>query len=391
MKRPLLTILLVLPLAACRATPDYGRPLEPGQPALQLVALEALDLPIAKEWAAREEIVPALERSIAWTRRRHAEQFFPMAGIEHARALASLERFRDLLLFSENATEFERSIRAEFDAYASAGWDSHGGGVFFTGYCTPLLRGSLVRTPRFRYPLYAKPPDLEKNKEGKTLGWRTAGGLVPFPTRASIERRGLLENRDLELAWLEDPIDAYIAHVNGSAFIELPNGDLHRLGYSAKNGRAYASLGKALIEAGTVPAEEMNLDAIRKWASSAPTEAVMELMHANESYVFFQPIMGNPHGSLDVEVTAERSIATDKTLFPRGALVFVDAELPGRFSDPRPFRQFLFDQDTGGAIQTAGRADIYFGIGDEAEARAGNVKAPGQMYYFFLKSDLPLP
>ena len=45
----------------------------------------------------------------------------------------------------------------------------------------------------------------------------------------------------------------------------------------------------------------------------------------------------------------------------------------------------MFDQDTGGAIRTAGRADIYLGMGPEAEHRAGSTRSTGQLYYFFLK------
>lgn len=382
---------LIAPLAllaslagACR-TPDYTRPLGPGEPALIRVDLERLDLPLEQEWHARESILPALENSIAWTRRPHAERFFPAAGIDHTRALASLERFHELLLESHDAAEFARRFEAEFDAYVSAGWNGRGGGVLFTGYCTPLLPGNLERTPRYRYPLYAKPDDLEKDSAGKTLGWRTVGGLVPFPSRRAIEANGLFEDRGLELVWLEDPLDAYIAHVNGSAFVELPDGELFRLGYSAKNGRPYRSLGAELVLAGEIPAERMSLRAIRDWAAATPREEVIELLRANESYVFFQPIDGNPHGSLDVEVTGERSLATDKTLFPRGALVFVDAEVPDRNGRMAPFRKLLFDQDTGGAIRTAGRADIYLGVGPEAEERAGHVQSEGQLYYFFLK------
>ncbi len=385
MKRALVTSLLVLlPLGAC-TTPDYTRELGPGDPAILWVDIERLDLPLESEWAVRAEILPALDRSIHWTKRKHAEQFFPSSGIDHARALASLERFRALLAESTSGAVFAKRFVEEFDAYVSAGWNGKGGGVLFTGYCTPILPGSLEKSPRHAYPLYAKPPDLEKDKSGKTLGWRTAGGLVPYPARRAIEAANLLEGQGLELAWLEDPIDAYIAHVNGSAFIELPSGEMYRLGYSAKNGRSYTSLGKELVADGVVPKEKMGLAAIREWAAGASPGELMEYLQRNESYVFFQPIDGNPHGSLDEEVTAERSVATDKTLFPRGALVLVEAKLPSPYGGEEEFSQFLFDQDTGGAIRTAGRADIYFGIGPAAEQLAGQVQSPGQLYYFFLK------
>ena len=45
----------------------------------------------------------------------------------------------------------------------------------------------------------------------------------------------------------------------------------------------------------------------------------------------------------------------------------------------------MMDQDTGGGIRTAGRADIYLGIGDDAESIAGNTLVEGQLYYLFLK------
>ncbi|MFT5284458.1 MAG: membrane-bound lytic murein transglycosylase A [Planctomycetota bacterium] len=376
--------LLVLGSSACQ-TPNYGRPLDAGAPALVRVDIASLELPISYQWEERDEILPALERSIAWTRRKHAEQFFPIAGVEHSLALASLERFHQILDESFDRDDFERAIYEEFDAFKSAGWDSKGGGVLFTGYCTPLLIGNLTRTERYNIPLYSKPPGLVKDKRGKTLGLETDRGLDRFPSRRSIDGNGLFENQGLELAWLEDPIDAYIAHVNGSAFVELPNGEQIKLGYSAKNGRPYSSLGKHLIEAGYVPAEDMNLSAIRNWAEETPDHSVSELLNRNQSYVFFQPIEGNPHGSLDVEVTAGRSLATDKSLFPRGALVFVDSEVPNVYGRSIRFQQFMFDQDTGGAIRTAGRADIYLGIGPDAEAQAGGLQSPGQLYYFFLK------
>jgi membrane-bound lytic murein transglycosylase A len=81
-----------------------------------------------------------------------------------------------------------------------------------------------------------------------------------------------------------------------------------------------------------------------------------------------------------VEVSPGRTIATDKTLFPRGAVAFVT----GPAHEPIVNR-FQFDQDTGGAIRTAGRADLYLGVGPEAEEQAGQTKIEGQLYYLFLK------
>jgi membrane-bound lytic murein transglycosylase A len=124
---------------------------------------------------------------------------------------------------------------------------------------------------------------------------------------------------------------------------------------------------------------------MRQWAAEHPRE-VPKYLARNARYVFFTEIAGNPRGSLNVEVTAERSLATDKSLFPRGAVVFVDTRIGNTRSIGKRFNQFMLDQDTGGAIRTAGRADIYLGKGPAAERLAGTTQAEGQLYYLFLKS-----
>lgn len=393
MKNPTSSLLVLLVLAASTAcvtpsatAPDYGRPLPAGADAL--IPLHAGDArpDVRIQWMARRDILPALDRSISWTRKPSAQGYFPIAGIDHERALKSLERFREILTTSNSSAEFARHVDSEFEVYRSAGWDGLGGGVLFTGYCTPIVDGSLQRDATYRYPLYSLPADLLKGPNGEILGQKTAAGVTDYPTRLEIERQRLLADQGLELVWLKDPIDSYIAHVNGSAVVRLPDGSLFRLGYAGKNGRPYSSLRYALEEAGEIQPGDPGLPALRAWGARTPESRVMSYLRQNESYVFFTPIEGEPHGSLNVPVSAERTLATDKSLFPRGALVFVDTRLPDVSGTRKiPFRQLMLDQDTGGAIRTAGRADIYLGVGEEAELRAGTTVAEGQLYYFFLK------
>ena len=108
--------------------------------------------------AAEGRIAPALERSSEWTRSRHAAQFFPITGITHERALASLERFADLLEVTRSPEDFARRYEEDFTDYKSAGWAGAGGGVLFTGYCTPILPGSLTRGGPYQPALPALPP-----------------------------------------------------------------------------------------------------------------------------------------------------------------------------------------------------------------------------------------
>ncbi|MCY2959110.1 MAG: MltA domain-containing protein [Planctomycetota bacterium] len=370
-------------LAACSSTkPDYSKELPEGAPALLPLGPNEKRPDFQADFAQRDEILPALEQSIAWTKKKTSAKWFPIEGVSSARALASLERFRDLLTTSKTAEEFDRRIGDDFTVYKSAGWNGQGGGVLFTAYCTPILAGSPVATAEYRYPLYALPPDLVKGSEGEILGQKVGNATQPYPVRRVIEATGMLEKKNLELAWLADPVDAYIAHVNGSAFIRQPDGEMLKLGYAGKNGREYASLGKALIDAKELPKDGVNLAAIRAWAKKNPAK-VQEFLNKNDSFVFFQPIEGNPHGSLNVPVTGNRSIATDKRLFPRGALTWAEGHAGTDYGVE--LGRFLFDQDTGGAIRTAGRADVYVGVGDEAEKIAGATRQEGQLYYLFLK------
>lgn len=382
-----ISLLCLLSLVSCVSAPpekDFNRQLPFGAPAL-LPVLDESEWPDLREgFRHREELLGALERSIDWMTLPSSESFFPIEGVSHARAQASLERFRTLLLESPSAESFDAALHREFDLYMSAGWDGRGGGVLFTGYYTPILDGSLVETATHHYPLYGLPNDLVKGSGGAILGRSTDAGLEPYPTRATIEASGMLRGKGLELVWFANPLDAFIAHVNGSAIVRLTDGSEERFGYAGNNGREYTSLARELVAAGELTASDCNLPALRRWARENP-DKVDRFLARNERYVFFTPIDGNPRGSLNVEVTEGRTLATDKTIFPRGGVVFVTTHPPGaRYVDGLPLSRFLLDQDTGGAIRTAGRADVYFGIGEGAEELAGEMKAEGQLYYLFL-------
>ena len=367
---------------------DYGKPLPPGWPAL----LEVTDLTewpnLSKDWRRREELLPALDRSIDWFKKDSSTSFFPMEGVSHERAFASLTRYRELLVQSHSAYTFRWNVENEFQLMKSAGWNGKGGGVLFTAYCTPIFAGSLAQSEEFSYPLYATPEDLVKGEAGSILGRTTEAGLTEaYPTRKAIEAGGLLEGRGLELVWLTSAMDVFIAHVNGSAFVRLPDNSMARFGYGANNGHEYTSLGRALVAAGELKEDRISLPAIREWAKSNP-QRVDEFLQLNDRYVFFSEIEGNPSGSLGFEVEAYRTLATDKAIFPRGGLCFVDTPAEwAELTSGVEVHHTLLDQDTGGGIRTAGRADIYLGVGDDAEALAGETIVEGQLYYLFLKEE----
>jgi membrane-bound lytic murein transglycosylase A len=364
---------------------DYYRPLPPGTPALRKIT-DPSRLPDFRGdfLQDREGFLKALGLSIKYFSYPSSRRYYPLQGITHARAAASLVAFRELYESASSGEDLQRRIVEMFDVYESVGCDDLGT-VLFTGYYTPIFDASLMPDSEYRWPLYSLPPDLVKGPEGECLGRRLEDGTVaPYYSRAEIDGGALAGH---ELVWLKDRFSAYVCTVQGSARLRLPDGSWFNVGYAGNNGVEYASIGEMLVAAGRLPRERLSLSGLTELFAREP-QLMDEYLPRNPRYVFFEQSEGEPAGSLGVAVTARRTIATDKTLFPRGCLAFVTTLVPSSSAGAArqgPFRRFMLDQDTGGAIRAAGRCDIYLGVGDEAGRIAGYTMNEGRLYYLFLK------
>lgn len=235
--------------------------------------------------------------------------------------------------------------------------------ALFTGYYEPELRGSPVRTPRYAWPVYRRPPEL---RDG-----------VQWYSRQEIESRGILAGRGLELAWVEDPVDLFFLQIQGSGRIRMPDGKVMRVGYAGQNGYPYRSVGQELVRRGVFTIDEVSAQQIRAWVRRNGA-AGTALLNANPSYVFFRkiadlPAEKGPIGAMGRSITTLRSVAVDPKFTPLGAPVWIEKD------GAAPLRRLMVAQDTGGAIKGAQRADIFFGSGDAAGDAAGTVKDPGRM------------
>lgn len=263
----------------------------------------------------------------------------------------------------------------------------------FTGYFAPEYDGSANHTEKYNYPLYGLPEDLKildlgkfsTALRGKTITGRVKDGeFIPYNDRETIDR-GVLNDKKLELVWLKDPVDVFFMHIQGSGVIRYENGDRKTFGYAGKNGKAYHSIGKFLIENKEITRKDMSMQAIRAWITQNPMQA-KALMWKNPSYVFFRTLDKEaPVGSMAVELTAGRSIAIDRKYVPLGMPLWLDLNPAGRDGDP--IQRLVIAQDTGGAIKGRVRADIYWGIGEDAGRMAGPMKDRGR-YYFLLPNRL---
>lgn len=337
-------------------------------------------------------LLEALDRSLSWFDGPSSLPAYPFAApeITHERARAGVAAFRAVLKSSTNAAEFRVRLAQEFDLFASVGSDGQGT-VLFTGYYTPVFRASRIRTGEYRYPLYGRPPDLVLEAESaRALGRAVKGAIVPYPTRAEIERDPeALGLAGREIAWLASELDAFLVQVQGSARLDLDEGGApFQVGYAGSNGRPYTSIGRLLVEDRKIERGRATLPAIRAYFGAHPGE-LGAYLGRNDRFVFFRetPPENWPEGSLGFPVTPLRTLATDKTIFPRGGVVFVQTTLATADGGGRPFEQFMVDQDTGGAILAPGRADLYLGTGDAAGEVAGRQSSRGRMSFFVLKPE----
>ena len=236
-----------------------------------------------------------------------------------------------------------------------------------TGYYEPVLTGSLTADDQYRYPIYGKP-------ESASVG--------------SLSRKEIAENpqalaADI-IAWTNNPYDLFFLHIQGSGLISFDNGTQKSLVYAGNNNHEYTSIGKVLIQSGEMQKEKISMQTLKKWLHDHPEKSV-DVMHKNQRFIYFKLTEkdineSGPRGSLNVPLTALRSIAIDPNQVTLGSPIWLDTTLPEGADQPTAFKRLVFAQDTGAAIKGRIRADVFFGRGEQAEFLAGNMNQTGKMY-----------
>jgi len=264
-----------------------------------------------------------------------------------------------------------------------------------TGYYEPLLHGSRVRTDRYRYPIYGVPQDLlvidlatvyPELKNRRLRGRIEGNRVVPYASRADIEKDGGAPGS--AIAWVDDAIEVFFLHIQGSGQVELEGGERMRVGYAEQNGHPFRSLGRLLIERREIAPERASMQGIKDWARRNPRK-VQEFLDANPSYVFFRELprdLSGPIGALGVPLTAERSIAVDPRVVPLGVPVYLATTYP---NTREPLNRLTVAQDTGGAIAGAVRVDFFWGFGDAAGNQAGKMRQAGRIWVLLPKGYTP--
>lgn len=272
----------------------------------------------------------------------------------------------------------------------------------FTGYYEPTLHGSTRKHGHYTVPIYGRPNDLvnvnlgdfKPDLEGERIVGRVDKNqtLVPYYDREDIED-GAIKKQHTEIVWVDNAVDAFFLHIQGSGRIKLDNGRTLRVGYAAENGQPYVAIGKALVERGALNKDNVSMQSIRDWLEKNPRDAA-DVMDINTSYIFFQKLKGDdgpldgPIGAEGVSLTPRRSLAVDRKLVPYGVPIWLDAEDP---DGQQNIQRLMVAQDTGGAITGAVRGDFFWGAGDEAAHKAGLMKSKGQAWVLLPKQTAPEP
>lgn len=342
----------------------------------------------------------ALRRNLEYLKKIPMDRSFEYGPDDYTAqdVLESQEAFLSLISEGLDAEEFNRRLRKEFKIYRAAGRPGNNR-VLFTGYFEPVFEARLSQDDTFRHPIYRKPDDLVKidlslfsdELRGKSIIARIEGNkVIPYYSRRQIALERSLEGRNLEIAWLKDPVDVAFLQIQGSGRLELGEGKTMSVGYAEKNGHPYRAFGRYLVDKGLLRMEEVSMQNIRKCLSDHP-EIVDEALSYNPSYVFFRTLGdGLALGSLNIPITPERTVAIDSKLFPPGALAFMRSKKPklndrGEIGGWQDFSRFVLSQDTGGAIRGAGRADLFWGSGNYAELAAGHMKHEGELFVLIKK------
>ncbi len=261
-------------------------------------------------------------------------------------------------------------VVARFQPYRVESLDGNPDGML-TSYFEPMLDGARQQGNGFAIPLYKAPASLGQRK--------------PWYTRQQIETHpgAQAELQDKVIAWVNDPVDAMVLHIQGSGRVRVQEADgstrLIRVAYAATNDQPYKSIGRWLLDQGLV--RDATWPGIKAWIAANP-QRVNELLWSNPRYVFFkeEPLSPldaefGPNGAQGVPLTPGRSIAVDRLSIPYGTPVWMSSTGP-----TVQLNRLVMAQDTGSAILGAVRADYFAGWGHEAGDFAGRVKQPLRLW-----------
>jgi membrane-bound lytic murein transglycosylase A len=242
--------------------------------------------------------------------------------------------------------------------------------VHYTAYYSPILKASLTKSLNYPYGIYQKPKNDNLRRS----------------TREQILFEGALENLGLNLFYVQDLFDLYILHVEGGGVVEI-NGKHQNISYQGHNSNKFNFISKYMRSNGMITGSSVKEQ--KEYLEKHP-EVWRDVYTSCPGFIYFQKTTTTPLGMENIPLTDHRSLAQDKKYFPRkGLLSYVMFKKPVKQLNNSyklvPYSRFYVDQDTGSAIRGIARADLYFGIGDEAGKKSETINSSGSIIYLVKK------
>jgi membrane-bound lytic murein transglycosylase A len=262
--------------------------------------------------------------------------------------------------------------------------------IIATGYHHINLTGSYKKDDVYKYPIYKEPTDLvtvnlQNFEETKDINKILYGRLenqkfIPYYTREEIEN-GILKNKNLEILYLTSKLDILYLQIQGSGKITLPNNKEIYIKYKSKNGHKFKGIGGILANNNYLKNNELSKEKIYNFFINNKDKIDFILNH-NKSFIFFEINTKKEVIGSFLPLIKERSIAIDNNIYPYGFLFFLITVYGNTKKD---FNKLVISSDTGSAIKTAERIDLYFGEDSEAEYYANQMKNKSKLYILLPK------
>ncbi|WGL58625.1 MltA domain-containing protein [Pigmentibacter sp. JX0631] len=344
---------------------------------------------LLEERSKYENFLLAIDSNLKWLSRKKNDSNFNYGNIAFKTSdyICTINYFQEELK-EKNSLEVSL-VKKYFDIYKVKNKDNYN--VLYTGYYIPYANASEVKTNKFNVPVYKTPADLVSvhledfypDLKGKIIRGRiNKNRLFPYWSREEIMEKKKLQNKELEIAWVNNKTDLFFIEIQGSGLLTFSDGSKKYIHYAQQNGREYKPIGSLLVKEGALTKENVSMQAIKKWLKDNPKEE-QRILNFNKSYVFFNLENEGPYGNISVKLVSERSIAADQRYFPAGSLMLLDFPYPSTNSKKETnekFSQLAFVHDTGGAIKGPGRIDVFWGEGEDAGEIAGKTKQNGEIY-----------
>ena len=232
-----------------------------------------------------------------------------------------------------------------------------------TGYYEPELKAYRFQEAG-RYPIY-KDPQKHNLKYLSRL------------SRKEINT-GKLDGKGLEIAWVENEIEAFFLQIQGSGRLKFSDEEIIKIRYAGNNGKSYTSIGKILKEKKKLNKNNINMYSIKEWLHKNPKLA-KKIMEENERYIFFEEYEGNIKGSGLEDLLPNVSVAVDADYIKIGTPIII------KDKSTKNNIFLAIAHDKGNAIKGEFRIDLFTGFGKRAEKKAAMLKKNIEVYPLHLR------